>query len=274
MKDICFGSFNLYNLQRPGKAMYYRTLRWTPQQYQRKVQWSGGVMRRLKADCVGFQELWAKEALDDVLAEAGLASSHTALVPASHNGRGIVCAAAVRTELLVGEPQWITDFPSEMVLASGGDDPQTESISVQLKSFSRPVLHCRLRVHPDTPEIHLFVCHFKSRRPTDLWREPWYDRSMHGPHQQALGYALSTVRRTAEAAALRMIITQLTKGTAVPVVAVTTLSTPPRHCRNIAQLGMFTTPTCISVRAKAWIIFWSRSSFTTIPRSGCGPLMR
>ncbi len=69
--------------------------------------------------------------------------------------------------------------------------------------------------------IDVFVCHFKSRRPTQIWRErSWYEKEVHGPHATALGYAVSTVRRTAEAAALRVLITKTTKGTKTPVVLI------------------------------------------------------
>lgn len=219
-RDICFASFNLYNLQLPGEPVYSNSQGWSEEQYGRKIAWSGGVVRRLEAHFIGFQELWAREALDDVLAEAGMAGTHTALVPPGHNGKKIVCAGAVRNEVLVGDPEWITDFPPEMVMASHGDDPQTEFIEVKLSTFSRPVLHARVRPHADTPPIDVFVCHFKSRRPTELWREDWYDRAVHGDHQTALGYAISTVRRTAEATALRIIITKIAKRSNTPVVVI------------------------------------------------------
>jgi len=168
---------------------------------------------------VGFQELWAKDALQPALDASEIANTHTLLVPDDHTDNKIICAAAVRSDMLVGEPEWIEDFPEEFVLRSTGDDPQQPDISVALTGFSRPVMH--LQVQPDrrTPVIHVFVCHFKSRRPAQIWRERgWYQKELHGPHASALGYAISTVRRTAEAAALRMIVTNITKKTDTPVV--------------------------------------------------------
>ncbi|MFY0635300.1 MAG: endonuclease/exonuclease/phosphatase family protein [Vannielia sp.] len=220
-RDISFSSMNLLNLQLPGEAIYGDTDGWDAGVYARKIVWSGRTLQRIAADVVGFQELWAPAALDQLLSAAGLAGTHTALTPPGHNGRSIVCAAAVRSDILTGTPEWITDFPPEMVLRSGGDDPQQSDISVQLTSFSRPVLHFQVRPTDDTPAIHVFICHFKSRRPTQVWRERgWYDRDVHGPHSTALGYAISTIRRTAEAAALRVLVTRLTKGTATPAVLI------------------------------------------------------
>ena len=82
------------------------------------------MLRRLAADFVGFQELWAEEALYHVIEGAGLKDTHTALVPPDHAGNGIVCAGAVRSDMLVADPEWITDFPRETVLRSTGDDPR------------------------------------------------------------------------------------------------------------------------------------------------------
>ncbi|MBY5931633.1 endonuclease/exonuclease/phosphatase family protein [Tateyamaria omphalii] len=220
-RDISFASFNLLNLQTPGDAIYGDTDGWDPIIYQRKVDYTASVMGRLDADVVGLQELWAADALDQVLEEAGMMEEFDPLVPPDHTGNRIVCAAAVRKGMLVGDPEWIVDFPEEYELKTGGDDPQQDFLEVSLSTFSRPILHFQVQPDDRTPVIHVFVCHFKSRRPTQIWRErSWYEKEVHGSHATALGYAISTVRRTAEAAALRVIITKLIKKTDTPVVVI------------------------------------------------------
>lgn len=220
-RDISFASFNLLNLQLPGDAIYGDTDGWDTDIYQRKIDFTATTLERLEADVVGLQELWAGAALDEALAAAGMAEDYAALVPPDHTDKRIVCAAAVRRDMLVGTPEWITDFPPEYVLKTGGDDPQQDYLEVKLSTFSRPVLHFQVQPDERTPVIHVFVCHFKSRRPTQIWRErSWYEKEVHGPHLNALGYAISTVRRTAEAAALRVLITQLIKNTDTPVVVI------------------------------------------------------
>ncbi|MDO5646566.1 endonuclease/exonuclease/phosphatase family protein [Paracoccus sp. (in: a-proteobacteria)] len=220
-RDISFCSFNLLNLQLPGRPVYTNATGWTPDVYDRKITFTARMLTRLDADVFGFQELWAPEALQQAMDLAAMNDSHILLTPPGHRGDRIVCAAMVRRDMLVGEPEWITSFPPEMVLKSGGDDPQQAQISVNLSSFSRPVLRLRVRPAPAAPEITVFVCHFKSRRPAEIWRErDWYDAGIHANHRTALGYALSTIRRTAEAAALRVLITNITKGTETPVVLI------------------------------------------------------
>ena len=220
-RDISFASFNLLNLQLSGDAIYGDRDGWDADVFARKIDFTATTLKGLQADVIGLQELWAGDALDQALAAAGMDGAYASLVPPDHSGKSIVCAAVVARDVLVGEPEWITDFPPEYVLKSGGDDPQQDFIEVKLSSFSRPVLHFQVQPDPRTPVIHVFVCHFKSRRPTQIWRErSWYEKDVHGPHASALGYAISTVRRTAEAAALRVLVTRLVKKTDTPVVVI------------------------------------------------------
>lgn len=218
-RDISFASFNLLNLHLPGAGIYGDRDGWDQALFDKKTDFTARALTRLGADVIGFQELWAKDALQPALDASGLADTHEILVPADHGNDKIICAAAVRKDILVGTPDWIVDFPDEFRLQSTGDDPQQPDIAVALSGFSRPVMHLRVQPDPRTPVIDVFVCHFKSRRPTQIWRERgWYNKDIHGPHAAGLGYALSTIRRTAEAAALRMILTNLTKKTDTPVV--------------------------------------------------------
>ncbi|MEF2550573.1 endonuclease/exonuclease/phosphatase family protein [Aurantimonas sp. A2-1-M11] len=210
-------TFNLRNLNEPGLAMYGRD-GWSQEEYDRKIAFTSTMMAMLPADIWAFQELWHGASLDRALATAGLANDYVTLVPEDHAGGRIVCAAAIRREMLVGEPEWIRDFPEGLVLASGGDDPQTERIAVELSSFSRPVLHFQMRPSGWAAPIHVYVCHFKSKGPTQIFREPWYERDEHSRHSEAIGGALSTIRRTAEATALRYMLTDQMKGNDTPVI--------------------------------------------------------
>jgi hypothetical protein len=218
--DISFGTFNLYNLNLPGKPIYTDRDGWSAEEYDRKIRWTGDMLRCLSPDVIGFQELWHADALAAAFAAAGTGDAYDLLVPPHVDGREIVCAAAVRKGLVASEPRWIADFPDGFRLESAGDDPQSPAIAVALKGFSRPVLHVQVRPHPDRPAIHVYVCHFKSKAPAKVYQEPWYeaDKPTYAPHATAIGSALSTIRRTAEATALRWIVTQLIRQTDEPVV--------------------------------------------------------
>ena len=218
MKNVSFATFNLFNLNESGLPLYGRSQGWTQAQYAQKIAWTASQLSLLRADVWAFQELWHADSLQNAFAASSLADDYQLLVPANAAGQKIVCAAAVRQDIPVESVEWIDKFPSSMVLKSGGSDSQTPAIEVAIKGFSRPVLHARLKLHPKETAVHLFVCHFKSKGPTELYREPWYDKDIHSMHHTALGAAVSTIRRTAEAAAMRVILNEVMKNTDEPVI--------------------------------------------------------
>lgn len=212
-------TFNLFNLNRPGLPIYSDTDGWDAQAYQQKLDWTRATILKTPADVWGFQELWHQGALEDVFAGEALAN-YQLLVPAGHSGQKIICGGAVKKDILVGEPQWIENFPDQFILQSGGDDRQTSGISVKLNRFSRPILHFKVRPRSNGKAISMYVAHLKSKAPTRIYFEGWYreDNEYYKQHAEALGASLSTIRRTAEATALRMILTEKLKGTDEPVV--------------------------------------------------------
>jgi hypothetical protein len=218
--NLSIATFNLFNLNQPGLPLYRDSDGWSVEQHERKIDWTARNLAFLKSDVFGFQELWHPDSLAAAVARAGLFDEVDLLVPPGANGTRIVCAAMVAKGLLVGTPEWITEFPQKFKLQSRGDDPQTPQIDVRIGGFSRPVLHFSIAPRDDEPAIHVYVCHFKSKAPTEVFREPWYraDKAFYGPHTTALGAALSTIRRSAEATALRMLLTERMKGSETPVI--------------------------------------------------------
>ena len=209
---------NLYNLNLPGLRIYSDPNGWSQDEYDKKISWAARSLAEIHADVWGFQELWHTQSLTDLFAAAGLGNDYTLLTPQGHTGDRIACAGAVRSSILVGQPEWISDFPNTFRLESSGSDPQTSAIAVQIDSFSRPVLHFRVKPRSNGKAIHVYVCHFKSKGPTKIYREGWYDRDVYSRHREAIGSALSTIRRTAEATALRMILTERLKDTETPTI--------------------------------------------------------
>ncbi|MBK1624437.1 endonuclease/exonuclease/phosphatase family protein [Afifella marina] len=220
MRTLSIGTFNLYNLNEPGLPMYSDRDGWSHEVYGRKIAWTQHVIGLLRPDILGFQELWHGNSLKAALEASGLADDYDMLVPDDADGQKIVCAAIVRRGLLEGDPDWIVAFPERFLLKSTGDDPQTPEISVAIESFSRPVLHFRIRPREDEPAVQVYVCHLKSKSPTKVYREAWFheNEDIYKKHQNSLGAALSTIRRTAEAAALRFLLSEQMKGTRTPVI--------------------------------------------------------
>ena len=173
-KKVSFASCNLYNINLPDQPIYSDSAGWDQEAYNKKVAWTSSILRSLPSDVWGFQELWHNNALKDIFYASGLSTDYELLIPQDHKGRRIVCAGAVRKNLLVGEPQWIENFPPKFTLMSKGDDAQTSDISVAIDTFSRPVLHFNIRPRANGKTISVYVVHFKSKAPTQIFRENWY----------------------------------------------------------------------------------------------------
>ena len=166
--------------------------------------------------------------------------------------------------------------------------------------FSRPVLNFQVALRDDPPLTEVFVAHLKSKLPTQINGEPWYDADpeTYRDHRNALGGAISTIRRTAEATALRVLLTDVMKGTETPVHRARRPQRRPaqqhhqhphraaqlpggrlpgrrghrplhrrRRCRSTATPATSTTPTSTRTCASRWTTCSSASSSTT---TACG----
>ena len=228
-ENFSVATFNLFNWQEPGKPMNVGQTPWTPDEFKLKVQWTAWQLTTLNPDIVGLQELWSKKALEALLdynygtkdKPKRLKDEYDALAtPAT--GVKIVCGALVRKELLTGEPKWVEKFPDEVRLELKKDpaDKQAPEIKLRIKAFSRPVLRFQVKLRDDQTPTEFFVTHLKSKLPTRVDKEPWFVEhpAEYKPHQTALGAGLSTIRRTAEAVALRVMLTDVMKDTTTPVI--------------------------------------------------------
>jgi len=220
LRKFSVATINLYNLQLPGAELNPNQQPWTQQEFDRKVSWLAGQLTILDADVVGLQELWHRDAMVAVLQAGGLADDYD-LIADRATGDRIVCAALVRKGLLRGTPRWVDRFPDGVRLESANpDDPQAPAISVTIPGFSRPVLNFSVELRDDEPPTEVFVAHFKSKLPTTVFNERWYRQQpdLYKPHANALGSALSTIRRTAEATGLRVMLTAIMKDSDTPVI--------------------------------------------------------
>ncbi len=238
-RDISLASMNLYNLQVPGGKMY-RGATYTQAEYDAKIAWTAGMLRRLQADVIAFQELWSREALADAFVAAGLSDQYQlAFITPEGTWRGITVAAAVRKPWVILDWERFKQFPLELsltkrdvpeseILAPDAADVRSEEVGanqedeeadIRIDKFSRSPL--RLTVghseRSDVPPISVFCCHLKSKMPTQIDRgHPDYMAMK--PHATVIGAALSTIRRTAEATALRVILNKHMRDNDVPTV--------------------------------------------------------
>lgn len=234
-RDVTFATFNLLNLQLAGAPMYAGGRTYTPAEYAAKVAWSAAMIRKLDADVIAFQELWSPQCLRDIFERVPEAGAYDLAFIREGGWDGIAVAAAVRRPWRIVRTTRHKMFPPEMLLkkrhksmAEIQDDPsaadlepdaellpshEDDEISVRITEFSRSPLQVTIRhgEAPEVPETDIFCTHLKSKLPTRLDMEEWRQPKIRA-HATALGAAISTIRRTAEAAALRVILNQAMTG--------------------------------------------------------------
>lgn len=219
-RKISFASFNLYNFQETGKKVYFHTV--TSSEYTAKRDWTRAMLKTIDADVIAFQELWSMSCLEDVFDTPKLADYALHFIKDSWGG--IAVALAIRSPWKIKEDglDVIKTFPfSQLVKVDEGDDEDDE-VDISISRFSRSILKATI-VNADSStieDITIFACHLKAKLPTKV-------RDISNRHEDAIGAAVSTIRRTAEAAALRMILTEHLNGDNKPTVVIGDLNDDP-----------------------------------------------
>lgn len=251
-RDLTLATVNLYNLQKPGAAMYPTSRPYSEEEYEDKIDWTAGTLIGLNADIIAFQELWSRDCLGDAFEAAGLDDEYDLVFITDGDWDGIAVAAAVRKPWKVEGWKRHKAFPDGFKLkkrkrrmAEIQDNPseadrdtdldgvvveshEDEEIEVGISEFSRSVLQVTVGHEraDDVPPIEVFCSHLKSKRPSPLDIEEYRDDAFR-PHRNALGGAISTIRRTAEAAALRIILNETLENTDVPAIVLGDLNDSP-----------------------------------------------
>ena len=211
--DISFASFNLYNFQKSGLKTYGRKAV-TASEYEEKKSWTRDMLLKANADVVAFQELWHKDCLDDVLNTPELSDYKAVYIaPEWYN---IAVAMIIRSPWELAETaEVIKNFPFSELIKLDDHDGEDDEVSVSINRFSRSILKVKLK-HSESgsiPEITVFACHLRSKLPSSA-------KSFNKNYQNAVGSAISTIRRTAEATALRMILIDHMQGAGTPTVVI------------------------------------------------------
>ena len=216
---VSFASFNVYNFQAAGKRKRSRDPV-TDEEYALQRDWTVGRLRELDADVVAIQELWSKSCLDDVLGHPGLENYTAHYI--KDEWYDIANALIVRRPWTVdGEIEVIKDFPFDQLVKVDEGDGQDDEVTVNITRFSRSVIRAQLHHDNDsTPDVTVFACHLKSKLPART-------SSIEPAHRKAVGSALSTIRRTAEATALRMMLVDHMAGQHTPTVVLGDLNDDP-----------------------------------------------
>jgi endonuclease/exonuclease/phosphatase family metal-dependent hydrolase len=195
------GTFNVYNLSLAGVPYYDK--KYSQAVYDQKIGWIGQQLDCMKADVVGFQEVWQQQALQDAIDQSEFLKDAKIVIAKEQTTTPSV-AIASRFPILSHEV--IETFPEAAQLEIEGEE-------LSLKQFSRPVLCVRVQIREGL-ECTFVVAHLKSKR-SDFSE----GADPNDPLEQAKGQVRSLIRRSAEAVAMRSVLINLMKGTNHPVIA-------------------------------------------------------
>jgi endonuclease/exonuclease/phosphatase family metal-dependent hydrolase len=202
VKTIKIGTFNLYNLHLPD-VVYYEDRRYSQVEYERKRAWLAARLDSMEADIVGFQEIWRREALEDVLARTVKFGEDRYLTASEPETDGIFVGLVSRFP--VTEADYIADLPASAAMIF-------EAGPLPIEKFSRPVLRASVEL-PEIGVARVFVAHLKSKRPEFLPNEDPDDF-----HHDAVAKARALVRRAVEAVGLRHLLLAEMSNNRTPVI--------------------------------------------------------
>ncbi|MEO9518455.1 MAG: endonuclease/exonuclease/phosphatase family protein [Paracoccaceae bacterium] len=215
--SLSVATFNVKNLIGPGQSIYTSSKpAYTPEEFDQKTQWVGARIAEMEADVVGFQEVWSVDALQACLVAGGIEDEYELVARDAPSRSQVQVAYAVKTGILRGEPVWHENFPEDVRFRKGQTSQSTNHMDVRINNFSRPPLEIRIKPRRGAPEIVLFNAHLKSKRPIGL--DSTDQRRLPSQDEIAIGSALATVRRAAEAAALRVLLNRRMLENDIPFV--------------------------------------------------------
>lgn len=203
-KNLKLASFNTANLVLP-ETVYYRRESYSREEYDKKIAWISGQLQMLQADVVAFQEVFHREALEEAIQQSGVYSEYYLAMDEHKAGKSPCSAVLSRYPILSQES--LREFPEHSRL-------RIEEGPLPVRYFRHPVLHAV----PDIPGIgpvDVFSVHLKSKRPImeDGHHEEDYDTFAYGQ-----GQARSLLIRTAEAVALRLVLSRVMEQFQRPVI--------------------------------------------------------
>ena len=204
-QEIRFATFNVCNLAPPGVKLYDNLLPTTPEEYEAKLNWTAHQVDLLDADVIGFQEIFSQATLKEVLARTKRyrEAFHLGFDPDPAAMR-LTPSVALVSRLPLGAPaRQMVEFPRGIELPVGSRDAAR---------FTRAPLHAVVSVSPDV-QVDVVVVHLKSRRPDYRTGDTGEDPALY-----ALACLRSLIRRGTEAAALRVLLTEMGRANRRPRV--------------------------------------------------------
>ncbi|GEO83880.1 MULTISPECIES: endonuclease/exonuclease/phosphatase family protein [Alphaproteobacteria] len=157
MPDLKVATFNLYHFAEPGIFWHERkaSATYTPEQWAAKLAWISGVLAKMDADVIGFQEVVSDEALRTLTQAAGYPyfyNAARAIFDPDDAAVYVNATVAIASRLpftAVNDLAGVAGVPEDTVIDAGF-------------SFSRVPVEAVVAA-PGVGEIRIYVCHLKSQ---------------------------------------------------------------------------------------------------------------
>lgn len=201
MPDLRVATFNLYHFAAPGIFWHERKANatYTPEQWAAKLAWISGMLTKMNADVVGFQEVVSAEALKALTQAAGYPyfyNAARAIFDPDDPEVYVNATVAIASRLpftTVNDLAGVAGIPADTVLDEGF-------------GFSRVPVEAVVPA-PGIGEIKVYVCHLKSQ---GAFVDPdeidaigdWADKVKRYYALRAVAGVDQVAKRAAEAAAL------------------------------------------------------------------------
>jgi endonuclease/exonuclease/phosphatase family metal-dependent hydrolase len=202
---IKIGTFNLFNLIKPGINFYERDPL-SEDNYNRKINWVANQLKEMDCDIVAFQEVFHGSALEEAIDKSGI---YAGLKPVilQENEKEVKPKVALLSKFPILQVNFISKFPKQC-------DFRFDKKEFPIFEFHRPILRAVIAL-PNGADLIVYAVHFKSNLPLI---EENQDRS--DPFAFATGKAKAAIMRTAEAAALRCLVVNDLKNTTNPLCVI------------------------------------------------------
>lgn len=153
---LVLATCNALNLANPGRLFYANQEPFGADEYKRKIEWLGSMIRRLNADVIAFQEIWDEAALRDAVAASGLRYPQVS-APGAEQGAAGTPRLALATRWPVVNRQSHREFDAKQVVVV----PELG----EHRAFERPILEALLEMPGGRGTMRVLVAHPKSKRP-------------------------------------------------------------------------------------------------------------
>jgi endonuclease/exonuclease/phosphatase family metal-dependent hydrolase len=193
------GTFNLFQFVEPPYAWYNKKSKFTPSQWQTKTRWIKAQILKMECDIIGFQEVFSRDALKDLVKEVGFNHFVTiddAQVSIHDTQKFITTTVALASK-----------YPIVHIETVEIDEPSLEKhLFTEAFEFSRVPIKATLHL-PNEKELLVYVCHLKSNRLNEF--EHIFRKEHTLEHKKELvfktledGYAKALKQRLCEASSL------------------------------------------------------------------------